>query len=658
MGPEGWGTLVGKWREREKTLKKVRQYFVFCVSGRKSVQSKVDCILQDVQRFSDHAKLYLYLQLPSGPSSGEKNLDLTSLSSAEHMHACTWIRNHLEEYPDTCLPKQDVYDAYKRYCDNLCSRSLSAANFGKIIREIFPNIKARRLGGRGQSKYPSVGIRRKTVVNMPPLPSLDLKEIETLVHSYNDEVMDAACALTCDWAEKILKRSFNNIVEVAQFLLQQHIISSRSAHADLVMAMGRVPPKGRPACLLKQLSEDLSLGPGPPPPSLSPLAFQAKPENNPKPPAAPPRSEAKKPVDAPAKPASSPQVNALMARLPLLLVVSPGTAPPVLAPKLTAAPVAGAVKMALSVGPTAPTMLAPGVGGPAGLVGPQGAVPVINMMPVINVAVPPMAEFAPKPKGLPGGGEASGSGGSEAGRCPCDPQKAKAPSKRPADAPGESAVRRKRGRPRKKPDEPEPPSLEKKVAEEWPPHAKEDSDIIVVTVGYEDPAAPPSPRQRAQEEDREALQAGGGRGPPPQAPAREAPPCASGLGHPARRAAVLPSQVSVIKGRRCPPPVLARGAGGGVQGPLRLAAGAPVPGSGAPAATARNSDEPGGGADSDPDLQPTDLSLGKARLSCKERSDAAGFRASSVRLHRISSGPGKGVEPASRPVTSTQAPSR
>uniref|UniRef100_A0A8D2J2U0 Regulatory factor X5 n=1 Tax=Varanus komodoensis TaxID=61221 RepID=A0A8D2J2U0_VARKO len=282
MGPEGWGTLVGKWREREKTLKKVRQYFVFCVSGRKSVQSKVDCILQDVQRFSDHAKLYLYLQLPSGPSSGEKNLDLTSLSSAEHMHACTWIRNHLEEYPDTCLPKQDVYDAYKRYCDNLCSRSLSAANFGKIIREIFPNIKARRLGGRGQSKYPSVGIRRKTVVNMPPLPSLDLKEIETvspregppgLVHSYNDEVMDAACALTCDWAEKILKRSFNNIVEVAQFLLQQHIISSRSAHADLVMAMvvsGGPAGDARSALDLASLSRQPDASEKPPalPPTL------------------------------------------------------------------------------------------------------------------------------------------------------------------------------------------------------------------------------------------------------------------------------------------------------------------------------------------------------------------------------------------------------
>ncbi|NXK27947.1 RFX5 protein, partial [Arenaria interpres] len=217
----------------------------------KSVQNKVDSILQDVQKFSDSDKLYLYLQLPSGPSLGEKSsLDLSSLSTAEYMHACNWIRNHLEEHTDTCLPKQDVYDAYKRYCDNLCCRPLSAANFGKIIREIFPNIKARRLGGRGQSKYPSgspaycySGIRRKTMVSLPPLPSLDLKVTETpselteLVQSYTSEVMEAACALTCDWAEKILKRSFNNIVEVAQFLIQQHIISARSARADLVMAM-------------------------------------------------------------------------------------------------------------------------------------------------------------------------------------------------------------------------------------------------------------------------------------------------------------------------------------------------------------------------------------------------------------------------------------
>ncbi|NXA57491.1 RFX5 protein, partial [Nothocercus julius] len=214
----------------------------------KSVQNKVASILQDVQKFSDNDKLYLYLQLPSGPSLGEKsgNLDLSSLSTAEYMHACNWIRNHLEEHTDICLPKQDVYDAYKRYCDNLCCRPLNTANFGKIIREIFPNIKARRLGGRGQSKYPSTctaGLGSAGSCS-PWQPDGQARsawskpsELTDLVQSCNSEVMEAACALTCNWAEKILKRSFNNIVEVAQFLIQQHIISSRSAGADLVMAM-------------------------------------------------------------------------------------------------------------------------------------------------------------------------------------------------------------------------------------------------------------------------------------------------------------------------------------------------------------------------------------------------------------------------------------
>uniref|UniRef100_A0A3Q4HYX2 Regulatory factor X, 5 n=1 Tax=Neolamprologus brichardi TaxID=32507 RepID=A0A3Q4HYX2_NEOBR len=138
----------------------------------KHVQTKVEQILQDVQRFSDNDKLYLYLQLPSGPSSGDKS-DSSSFNTADQLHTCNWIRSHLEEHSDTCLPKQDVYETY-RYCENLQQRPLSAANFGKIIRDIFPNIKARRLGGRGQS-YCYSGIRRKTVLNMPLLPNLDLK---------------------------------------------------------------------------------------------------------------------------------------------------------------------------------------------------------------------------------------------------------------------------------------------------------------------------------------------------------------------------------------------------------------------------------------------------------------------------------------------------
>lgn len=41
--------------------------------------------------------------------------DQSALSSSrtQQMHAFSWIHNHLEEYPETSLPKQEVYDEYK-----------------------------------------------------------------------------------------------------------------------------------------------------------------------------------------------------------------------------------------------------------------------------------------------------------------------------------------------------------------------------------------------------------------------------------------------------------------------------------------------------------------------------------------------------------------
>ncbi|KAL0155565.1 hypothetical protein M9458_049828, partial [Cirrhinus mrigala] len=79
-----------------------------------------------------------------------------SSSRTQQMYAFNWIRNHLEEHPETSLPKQEVYDEYKSYCDNLGYHPLSAADFGKIMKNVFPNMKARRLGMRGKSKYPFV----------------------------------------------------------------------------------------------------------------------------------------------------------------------------------------------------------------------------------------------------------------------------------------------------------------------------------------------------------------------------------------------------------------------------------------------------------------------------------------------------------------------
>uniref|UniRef100_A0A8C0BNR4 RFX-type winged-helix domain-containing protein n=1 Tax=Buteo japonicus TaxID=224669 RepID=A0A8C0BNR4_9AVES len=201
----------------------------------------VTCLVteQEVEKFTDLEKLYLYLQLPSGPNNGDKSDQIAMSSSrAQQMHAFSWIRNTLEEHPETSLPKQEVYDEYKSYCDNLGYHPLSAADFGKIMKNVFPNMKARRLGTRGKSKYP-FGLRKKAFVHMPTLPNLDFHKTgdgSGQLQSPDEEVVSAACRLVCEWAQKVLSQPFDTVLELARFLVKSHYIGTKSMAALTVMA--------------------------------------------------------------------------------------------------------------------------------------------------------------------------------------------------------------------------------------------------------------------------------------------------------------------------------------------------------------------------------------------------------------------------------------
>uniref|UniRef100_A0AAQ4PPP3 RFX-type winged-helix domain-containing protein n=1 Tax=Gasterosteus aculeatus aculeatus TaxID=481459 RepID=A0AAQ4PPP3_GASAC len=170
-----------------------------------------------------------------------------SSSRTQQMYAFNWIRNHLEEHPETSLPKQEVYDEYKSYCDNLGYNPLSAADFGKIMKNVFPNMKARRLGMRGKSKYPfilMIFFPFKAFVHMPSLPNLDLQKsgdgcelMEPMGQSPSaeDEMRSAACGLVCEWAQKVLSRQFDHVEDLAHFLLNSHYIGTKSMAALTVM---------------------------------------------------------------------------------------------------------------------------------------------------------------------------------------------------------------------------------------------------------------------------------------------------------------------------------------------------------------------------------------------------------------------------------------
>ncbi|NXL27589.1 RFX7 protein, partial [Glaucidium brasilianum] len=178
-----------------------------------------------------------------------------SSSRAQQMHAFSWIRNTLEEHPETSLPKQEVYDEYKSYCDNLGYHPLSAADFGKIMKNVFPNMKARRLGTRGKSKYPLLELFSKAFVHMPTLPNLDFHktgdgldgaEPSGQLQSADEEVVSAACRLVCEWAQKVLSQPFDTVLELARFLVKSHYIGTKSMAALTVMAGAPAGIKGIP----------------------------------------------------------------------------------------------------------------------------------------------------------------------------------------------------------------------------------------------------------------------------------------------------------------------------------------------------------------------------------------------------------------------------
>lgn len=58
-----------------------------------------------MELLSSSAKIFLYFMF--------SDQNAMSSSRAQQMHAFSWIRNTLEEHPETSLPKQEVYDEYK-----------------------------------------------------------------------------------------------------------------------------------------------------------------------------------------------------------------------------------------------------------------------------------------------------------------------------------------------------------------------------------------------------------------------------------------------------------------------------------------------------------------------------------------------------------------
>ena len=119
------------------------------------------------------------LQAPStasvlgGVENNENGIPLQHMTRASPA-TVQWLLDHFEPSEGVSLARCTLYSHYRRHCMENGVEEMNAASFGKLIRSVFVNLKTRRLGTRGNSKYHYYGIRVKP--NSP-------------LNQYNDEAI-------------------------------------------------------------------------------------------------------------------------------------------------------------------------------------------------------------------------------------------------------------------------------------------------------------------------------------------------------------------------------------------------------------------------------------------------------------------------------------
>ncbi|KAH9447140.1 hypothetical protein Pst134EA_029182 [Puccinia striiformis f. sp. tritici] len=97
-----------------------------------------------------------------------------------------WLNSSYISYTDGNVSRQGLYGSYLRICQQYDIKPINSASFGKSVRQSFPNIKTRRLGVRGNSKYHYCGIRPATAKEADILMNLSQSEKPEPAHNGNN----------------------------------------------------------------------------------------------------------------------------------------------------------------------------------------------------------------------------------------------------------------------------------------------------------------------------------------------------------------------------------------------------------------------------------------------------------------------------------------
>lgn len=111
------------------------------------------------------------------------------------------------------------------------------------MKQVFPDIRPRRLGTRGHSRYCYAAMRKATKLNVPYLPDLSIRNCDASVkkrnansNSSNNDESDSTWKVIKNWSENLLGTQFESIDDLAEHISQNNLnIASSTSTSKQVL---------------------------------------------------------------------------------------------------------------------------------------------------------------------------------------------------------------------------------------------------------------------------------------------------------------------------------------------------------------------------------------------------------------------------------------
>ncbi|KAK9236855.1 RFX DNA-binding domain-containing protein [Lipomyces kononenkoae] len=102
------------------------------------------------------------------------NSQSSASERSRQIFGLVWLMKTCQVSPHNAIPRNRIYARYAEICAHHKIKPLNPAAFGKLVKLLFPEIKTRRLGVRGKSKYHYCGINLigDSLVTLGPSPGL------------------------------------------------------------------------------------------------------------------------------------------------------------------------------------------------------------------------------------------------------------------------------------------------------------------------------------------------------------------------------------------------------------------------------------------------------------------------------------------------------